>query len=390
MVRSQPMVTHNHNGGNLLCMKYIIICVTSVVLGVFLFTAYRGTVLYLDEARHTLPDRDSNIWRPNDPRGSDARAAYRGGEPPRYPYSIFESTSLGEYRVPPETKFIGTSTVPSFTAISDSEGFRVAAPRAAPGKVDILAIGGSQTWGQGIEYEQTYAGIVADRLGMILANAAVSGYGGVQSLRKLARLVGLRPKYIIYGLLEDHIYRNIEPWGEGRPMLAMHEGGGAFYIRQGGLKTAGDNFVPEALRWIKSDFLNAYFYQLKRDYVVIRAGRALGNDLVDRFNLGGRPEKHDPVMVPLMVHGQSYVLKRMNDIAKGIGARLIVVCFPLLPPEMPTPDEWKRLAESEGFDLIDIQPFTVGKPLESLTVTDSHYNAEVNRYMAERVLELIE
>ncbi len=378
---------------------YSLICTIAVVLGVSIFTVYRGYLVYGNEVQDIQEMRRSGMpgfWKPGDPRGKLARQAYLNGDPPKFPTSILEAGDIGEYWTPPSTKYIGTATKPPYTVITDPLGFRVGSPRQAPTKINLLAIGGSQIWGQGLEFEDTVAAIVAKRMGYVLGNAGVPGYGGVETLRRMQHYLRLSPDVILYGLFEDHIYRNLDPTRGMRPVLALYDGGGAYHIRQGGLKSFGDQFVPGFLQGIGGDFLNAYFYQLKRDVVVALAGQSVDVALVDRFNLGGRPPQRDSKLVPLLVGGMSFLLSKMNTHAREIGAKFIVVYFPTLrsPHEIfHAPEAWKNLARDEGFMFVDITPFILPyierSAVPDIAVSDGHYNAKVNAYMAGRVVELL-
>ncbi|MCG8588850.1 MAG: hypothetical protein MJE66_06125, partial [Proteobacteria bacterium] len=56
---------------------------------------------------------------------------------------------------------------------SDSRGLRVDGPgEETPERVDLLAIGGSFTWGHGVENAETYPQILGRTLGIKVANAA--------------------------------------------------------------------------------------------------------------------------------------------------------------------------------------------------------------------------
>lgn len=105
-----------------------------------------------------------------------------------------------------------------------------------PGAVDILAVGCSFTWGHGVENEQTYVSLASRRLGASAANLAFASYGTVQSLHMLERNLDLRPRLVLYGVIQDHGKRNLLPCAPtfGPSCLpASHvafDGGGEPYI----------------------------------------------------------------------------------------------------------------------------------------------------------------
>jgi hypothetical protein len=99
-----------------------------------------------------------------------------------------------------------------FHEYTDSVGARVNSSSARTSeKVDILFVGGSYTWGQGVENEQTFAQLIGKMRSYEVANVALPSYGTVQSLLMMKRKGTLRPGYIVYGFMSDHIRRSLSP-----------------------------------------------------------------------------------------------------------------------------------------------------------------------------------
>lgn len=89
-------------------------------------------------------------------------------------------------------------------------GIRVGSQNASlPTTVEILAVGCSQTYGQGVPYEEAFPERIAKILGVRVANLGVSGYGGLSSLYLAGRFRDLQPRVLVYGFWEDHLYRNL-------------------------------------------------------------------------------------------------------------------------------------------------------------------------------------
>ena len=80
----------------------------------------------------------------------------------------------------------------------------------SPEKVDILGIGGSFTWGHGIQNENSFLEVLGNGLDVSVTNFALASYGTLQSLQLLERNIHLNPKVIIYGFISDHIKRNLK------------------------------------------------------------------------------------------------------------------------------------------------------------------------------------
>ena len=100
----------------------------------------------------------------------------------------------------------------AFHLFTDARGARVNSARQNTfDKVTIMTIGCSMSWGQGVENEATYTAILGQRLDVPVANFAMGGYGTLQSLLMLERNLDLAPKIIIYGVIEDHMRRNLSP-----------------------------------------------------------------------------------------------------------------------------------------------------------------------------------
>ena len=95
---------------------------------------------------------------------------------------------------------------------TDSRGARRSHPNApAASTVDIVAVGGSFTWGHGVESDETFVAQASVRLGLSAANLAVPSYGTVGAIELLRRNRDLSPRFVVYGFIRDHIRRNLSP-----------------------------------------------------------------------------------------------------------------------------------------------------------------------------------
>jgi len=132
--------------------------------------------------------------------------------------SFFESDRY-QYQANPETAF---EPRPGFTGISDLTeaktyftydmlGARVDNPGVETTiPVYLMTIGCSQSWGQGVNNNQTFTAVLAKRLKKPVANFSVPSYGGVGSLLRLRQHINLKPKVIVYAFWEDHFNRNVD------------------------------------------------------------------------------------------------------------------------------------------------------------------------------------
>jgi hypothetical protein len=131
-------------------------------------------------------------------------------------YGITGDPEVG-FLAPPNARTTRTDVSPrhapfTYHLYTDARGARVTTPgQRSPSRVDVIAIGCSFTWGPGIENEETYAARLSDRLHVGVSNFAMGSYGTVQSLLMLRRNRDLRPKLVVYGLIADHLRRNLMP-----------------------------------------------------------------------------------------------------------------------------------------------------------------------------------
>ncbi len=98
------------------------------------------------------------------------------------------------------------STLPQPQFNIDANGFRYGTPLLQgkrPGQIRAFTLGDSQTYGAGLEWNQTYAAVAETELrargfDVQLINAAISGYGSLQALRLFEnRLHVWNPDYLV-------------------------------------------------------------------------------------------------------------------------------------------------------------------------------------------------
>jgi hypothetical protein len=100
----------------------------------------------------------------------------------------------------------------SYSVYTDDRGARVSTPGSRSlAHVNFVTIGDSLSWGHGVEAEQTYTDVLAQRSGLTAENFSVASFGTVQSLQTIKRNLDLAPKLVIYGFMVDHLRRNVVP-----------------------------------------------------------------------------------------------------------------------------------------------------------------------------------
>jgi hypothetical protein len=102
----------------------------------------------------------------------------------------------------------------TYKIITDKNGARIKDIRYSKNNYEseIIIIGGSFSFGYGVEYENTFAHLLEKYLDKKIKNFSVPGYGTLQSLKILNNNFGAE-KLIIYGFIEDHLRRNVVQCG---------------------------------------------------------------------------------------------------------------------------------------------------------------------------------
>ena len=94
------------------------------------------------------------------------------------------------------------------TTVND-RGERLGAP-ARDGVPEALVVGGSMTFGWGVEDDKTFAAQLGRRVPELrFVNVATGGYGTLQALLTLEQREGPAPRVVIYGFGSFHAERNV-------------------------------------------------------------------------------------------------------------------------------------------------------------------------------------
>ena len=216
----------------------------------------------------------------------------------------------------------------SYDIFTDDRGGRVNSPGLkAPGRVDLLTLGCSFAWGQGVDNRNTYTERLGRRLGLAVENLAVPEYGTVQSLLMLERNAALKPRVVVYGIIEDHLRRNLSPCVEDFyarrcvpvPYVALGGGEDVFLHEAEPERVSMEEIRKYYRESLVETYpsLNSALWQIRRDY------NAVVNGLRHRY-------KND---VETRSKSIDCLLRRMNAECRGLGARFVVVFIPYLRKE---------------------------------------------------------
>lgn len=316
---------------------------------------------------------------------------------PTAPVPFIENDRDLGYRPVPGAHFLKRDPHGTVTEVAtDKRGFRVDGPgQGGQSRVDILVVGCSQTWGQGIAGAQTFSSILGRTFGLRVANAAVPGYGTVQSLLMAERHVDLRPRVIVYGFFVDHLFRNFE---RQSPRPIVERVGGAWRI-------APSDYRSHPAFDRTADALVAFYgwFGVAREVTrgpveaeLRTAFRAIVRGL-------GLPEadwiaKTRPTFdeMPTTVEAARMLLAEMAALARRVSAHLVVVWLPgipeLTPFTVPFPAELSEFVQRSGGTPIDMYPVFrpyagTERAIEIVVPGDGHMNEKAHALVAEAVAQ---
>ena len=276
----------------------------------------------------------------------------------------------------------------NYNIYTDSLGSRVSlVGEEAPKSTDILVIGGSFSEGHGLENEQTFASLVEKKLNAKTMNFALGSYGTIHSFLILQRVSHLRPKLIIYGMISDHIERNVRPCIPafvtgicvGTPHFDIDNEGAPYIVPLSDFELEGVRLNIESAELSQSkNFIFTVFFGLKLLWY-----KNLGQLQYREHSLGDEQK--------IMIFAS--VLTNMKKQADKIGAKLLVVYMPLMDMESARPFD-KREFLPEGIYFLDATIPLLKKMQatnQNLWVTkkDGHPSAVGHNVIAEEIIKSI-
>jgi hypothetical protein len=264
----------------------------------------------------------------------------------------------------------------AYSTYHNERSARVSVPgERSPDRVEIVTVGCSFSWGHGVENEETFAVRVARELGVTHTNLAMAGYGTVHSLLMLRRNRDLSPKIVVYGLIEDHLFRNPSAcarsfypfcldvahvvWdSEERPRIARPLTNGVRRVAQHiKAQTAGLGLLP----WVVHGL----------DVVLGRVLLGMSSQVNE--------EKQEAAL--------SSLLNEMSQTTEAIGAKLLVV---FIPTNYQPPSAALRKAVAKAkVDFVDTtEDFKRAAPKPYL-VNDGHPGAYGHALVADAITKAI-
>ena len=281
---------------------------------------------------------------------------------------------------------------------SNALGARVNAPGAVlPTEIDVITVGSSNSWGQGVRNEETFSTRRGAMLGVEAMNFSAPGYGGLQSVMFLRRLLRLRPKIIIYSFFPDHLNRNL------RPCAAMHgpfclapprvrfEGGAPSIkyppphaaertnrrMRSWEREALSDGFKPSLWSDIKYTAISYY------EHVLVPA---IDDRRIRTLGIFGTFEEDEKL------RANELVFSLLKSAAGSIGALPVVVYTPdyLVTGPMTMPPEFAAQAKRHGLVLVSMLERFNAMRREDISIPgDGHLSAASHRAIAEEVAHVL-
>lgn len=278
-----------------------------------------------------------------------------------------------------------------YTVFTDSRGLRANRPgQTTPSRVDILVIGGSFSAGHGFENPLTYAEHLRRNLGVEVANAALSSYGTVASLASLRRLSDLKPRVVIYGLIADHLRRNLDPCAPSfqAPCLPVPH-----VVLDGGQKPRLVKPEAEASR---RAFAFSHNLRQLRERPTLLGTVALGLDAL-RHRMSRRMSDDAPVdRGAERERALVFTLRKLARRAEQAGAQLVVLSLPHMDaPHAGGRGPWLRealpnLVVVDFADYVRTHLDVYALPPMILSSDDHHPNAHAHELIARALAETLE
>lgn len=271
-----------------------------------------------------------------------------------------------------------------YNIYTDKRGARVNVPeQPVKEKIDLLTIGGSFSWGHGMENAQTFTALLGEELTINVANISFPGYGTLQSLQALENNIDLKPRAVIYGFIFDHMRRNLSPYAPSSIPV---------YTYQSHVERDEDNnlrirlpaktYSPEPSK----NFYQEVVWDRKFGVADIKCGvdivmSALEINFIRKFDDN----------YTLRLESMEFLIHRMLEVTRKSNSTLIVVHIPYLEKGKtnPSPDE---LLHSLTPDIVfvDMSPVVInhytlpGNP-ELMLENDGHPNSLMHQLLAAEI-----
>lgn len=280
-----------------------------------------------------------------------------------------------------------------YDIFTDNLGFRADSPvEVFPDQADVLVVGCSYTWGDGVQNESTYPNLLAKAAGLTVANAAVPGYGTTQSVLSVETYGFLNPKTVIYGYIPDHDNRNVEPCAPSESRYCYS----APYVDfdAAGNPALNDNPkpYPKALfRYFDKVFrphpfgLRDILAAMERDYIDTTALARKDKWTPEHYSSAEIQEAREKATL--------FLLDRLLEKNRKLGAKTVFLYMPhvqdIHPPQEYLKDYVEKRSREGDFFFVDMTPVFLeavardGEHALKAGGFDGHPNEKAHRLIAD-------
>lgn len=239
------------------------------------------------------------------------------------------------------------STGRTYHVYTDRRGARVSRPGAqTPERVDLLTVGCSFSWGDGVEAVDTFTERLGRRLGIATANLALAAYSGLNALQALQRNLDLKPKVIVYGFIETHRFRNLSSCAPSYPPYCMP----VSYVSFDG--RGRPRAERPHLEYFSPELYRQYYREVLSQEASFTLADVLWRIRVDLLQYPERRRLPYPTDLLSQRKGMNLVLREMVEATHSAGARLVVVYIPSLERGRAGPPPRPLLDAMAGRDLV--------------------------------------
>jgi len=301
------------------------------------------------------------------------------------------------------TNFSGYSDLTIYTEIHyDHLGARVnSAEDRTPDEIDLMVVGCSQAWGQGVANQETFTQVISSLTSSKVANFAVSSYGGVESFLTIKQHLKLKPKYVIYAFWEDHFNRNLILCNQTSPVCVERP---IVYNDNKELKIRYPKYSDLTLatnqRWYSelADYHNTGKYSLlKSNFWHVASTMEYVHNLTNQMDglrkqiFGKGIDNEDKI------EAAKYVLEQMYTAVSAAGAELIVLYIPYYgdAPNAFTsqmPSEISRFLGDRDIKFINLEYDFKLMNANNIPISipkDGHINKRVHKLIAGHIAKVI-
>lgn len=270
---------------------------------------------------------------------------------------------------------------------------------------ELIMLGCSQAWGQGVVFDQLASTLAAKALGVNSLNLSVPGTGTVYAAKRLEKVPELKPKYVVYLFFEEHLYRNIRMCAPVnnplciKTVTAVSNSSGKYSFRQPTYNV--ENFFGGVYVLMQRWYLEQYEGSNKLSYwkdvfwTLLDIYGKLQKMLFDNPDIKNARHRND------IVAAFDFALGYINKYTKERNAELIVIYLPnySYPNQLtPLPEDLRQVINHYAAKIIDMaEPFNKTIGLENKNhgtylfaiPNDGHLNELGHSMIAKELVSLI-